>query len=349
MSGPIEPPEGYPSAQDGADERDRQQAGGGAAEGVEPGTWYANPDFDGRGGYSPVPPGAAFLPGAGSTASAGVGYSPGFVYRSEEPFAGAPDSAPQGGGSQLPGAGVANSASGSFAWADEDMEHGPELSRVRPPYAQFKTWEVRYPADVVVHGSRLTKAVALTFDNGPDPVLTPRILQLLARYQVPATFCCIGNRVRRYPELVRRIAEGGHAVVSHSMSHPDFCRISKAAAEVQLRETAVLIEQTTGRRPTLFRPPYGSVNDEVIATVREAGAKVLLWDVDSLDWTHAGGLQLAGNLLTHTRPGSVIAMHGADPRQLSPDHLQVIRYVVTTLQQYRFTFKTVPELISWSP
>lgn len=374
--------------------------------------WYANPYFDGRGGYlpyGPMPPyrgpfpyrapvpgpyrdlmgpydmrqspyGPAWTPYATGASPYGTAANPhavrGNSYNSmPNPYGGTGPSLygvtqypysemqyPHGTDAAVPD--VSNeyrsstSASGgslsnmddtaswdTFAWGTSDLQHGPENVVMRPPYAQFLRWQAAHPNEVIVHGPRTEKCVALTFDNGPDPLLTPRILQLLANHQVPATFCCIGSRVRQNANLLRRIVDNGHVIANHSLTHPDFCKITDAQAQLQLNETSLLIDDAIGRKPALFRPPYGSLSDPVIACAQKRGYHVLLWDVDSLDWTHPGGLQLAANLLAHTRPGSIIAMHSADEGHLNADHLQVLRYFITTLQEQKYTFQTVPDLV----
>lgn len=230
-------------------------------------------------------------------------------------------------------------------WGYPDLQQGPETMVTRPPYVEAKHWQARHPSQVILHGSRLSKDVALTFDNGPDAVFTPAILQLLASEGVAATFLCIGSRVRQHPELLRRIAAHGHAIGSHSLNHPDFCKITGAQAQVELSETAILVEETVGVKPTLFRPPYGSLNESVIQTVTECNYQILLWDVDSLDWTGLRGYQMASNVLAHTRPGSIIALHAADCGSHLVDHLQAIRYIIAMLRFQGYEFKTVPDLL----
>ncbi|SEK74386.1 polysaccharide deacetylase family protein [Streptacidiphilus jiangxiensis] len=168
----------------------------------------------------------------------------------------------------------------------------------------------------VEHGRRDRRQVALTFDDGPDPVLTRQILAVLARHGARATFFCVGHHVAALPEEVRRITEAGHELGNHSWSHPFLPDLTPAQLCEQIDRTAEAIARVTGREPSRFRPPYGSQTPEVLATLAGQRTTVTLWDVDSRDWARPGAERIATTVLEAVRPGSVVLLHeGAGDRR----------------------------------
>src|SRR6185436_1535956 len=101
--------------------------------------------------------------------------------------------------------------------------------------------------------------IAMTFDDGPSATLTPKLLDLLAAHHIKATFFVLGEMVAEHPEILARAAREGHEIASHSWSHPNFAKMSQESVRSQLQRTDDEIKNTTGKRPTLFRPPYGSI------------------------------------------------------------------------------------------
>ena len=160
-------------------------------------------------------------------------------------------------------------------------------------------------------------AIALTVDDGPDPQWTPRMLALLDRYRVKATFSVIGRQAAAHPDLVREVAQAGHVVANHTYTHPDLQRLSPAAVEREVVRASDAIEKATGTRPTLFRAPGGAWSREVLARCAHEGLRPLGWSVDPRDWSRPGTRHIAETILTQTRPGSIILEHdgGGDRRQ----------------------------------
>jgi peptidoglycan/xylan/chitin deacetylase (PgdA/CDA1 family)/sulfur carrier protein ThiS len=156
------------------------------------------------------------------------------------------------------------------------------------------------------------RTVALTFDDGPWPGSTRRILRVLARLHVPATFFTVGEQVERYPELVRLEARLGMAVGSHSWSHPyrtPFADLPRARlrAEVVRGEEAL---RAAGVEPQLFRPPGGSYSDELVELARRRGMRLVLWSVDPADWQpETTRKRLVRRVLRAVRPGSIVLLH----------------------------------------
>ncbi|WP_045697828.1 polysaccharide deacetylase family protein [Streptomyces rubellomurinus] len=161
------------------------------------------------------------------------------------------------------------------------------------------------------------KVVYLTFDDGPSPAYTPKVLAVLDRYGVRATFFEIGQNVSAHPGVTGQVARRGHSVQNHSWSHPDLRKLSGPAVDAQVRNTDRAIRAQTGRTPTCLRPPYGAVNATVRSRAAADGKQVVLWSVDPQDWARPGTAAIQSRVLRDVRPGSVILLHdgGGDRSQ----------------------------------
>ncbi len=150
---------------------------------------------------------------------------------------------------------------------------------------------IRPAQDMVIVQSRPNprdKLVALTFDDGPWPGQTDKILNILKREEVRATFFMLGVRVKLAPELARRVAEEGNQVANHSLGHRLLTTSKPKEIRRQIRGGADTIYEATGVLPTWFRPPYGAINKAVWKQVRTSRMHVALWTVDTRDWSRPG-------------------------------------------------------------
>lgn len=153
-------------------------------------------------------------------------------------------------------------------------------------------------------------AVALTFDDGPDPRWTPTVLQLLRQHRIRATFCLVGQHVARHPELVRLIAADGHALCNHSWSHDEAMqRRSAASVSADLARTTRIITDAAGRPPQFYRAPGGNWAPSAVAEARRQKLRLLGWSVDPYDWRRPAAAEIARRVLAGTRPGAVILLH----------------------------------------
>ena len=151
--------------------------------------------------------------------------------------------------------------------------------------------------------------ISVTFDASWGGDKTLKILDLLDQYNAKATFFLVGIWVDKYPELVQAIAERGHEIGNHSDSHAHFTQISEAQIRQELDSCSDKIEALTGKRPTLFRPPYGDYNSRVITVVRDEGYEAVQWSVDSLDWKNRGVDDLIKRATTNVQSGDIILFH----------------------------------------
>ncbi|MBK5288615.1 MAG: polysaccharide deacetylase family protein, partial [Acidimicrobiia bacterium] len=152
--------------------------------------------------------------------------------------------------------------------------------------------------------------VALTFDDGPSASITPQVLDVLARYNVKATFFVVGGYVAARPDLVRRAIAEGHSVQLHTMSHADLTRLTPSQLAAEVDPEITLLTQVTGIRPTCLRPPYGSWNSSVVNQLAQRNLSTIIWNVNPGD-TEAGSTtsSIAGRALAGARPGAVMGMH----------------------------------------
>lgn len=181
--------------------------------------------------------------------------------------------------------------------------------------------------------------IALTFDDGPNPVFTPQVLQVLDDYGVEATFFCIGEQAQKHPELVQQIQQAGDVLGVHGWDHTALTKLSPDEVDQQLRSTSDVIQQATGTTPTVFRPPYGSTDQTVVDVASTLGLTQVLWSVDSRDWQRPGTEAIVNAVLTHAHDGGVILMHdGGGDRS---ETVAALPQIISALQQRGFTFITL--------
>ena len=184
------------------------------------------------------------------------------------------------------------------------------------------------------------KVISLSFDAAWGNEDTQQLIDILEKYKIHATFFVVGDWVNKYPESVRALANAGHEIHNHSDDHPYMTKLS--ADEIIANVTACddKIEQITGVRPFLFRPPYGDYNDTVINTLRSIGHYPIQWDVDSLDWKETGTQDIIDRVLQKARPGSIVLFHNA--AKYTPEALPT---VIEGLIREGYSFVPVSELI----
>jgi len=159
--------------------------------------------------------------------------------------------------------------------------------------------------------------IALTFDDGPSATLTPKLLDLLAAHQMKATFFVVGQNAADNPAILKRALREGHEIANHSWSHPNLGKMSDDAVRRELRKTDDAIFAAIGKRPTFLRPPYGSITPRQKRWINEEfGYRIIIWDVDPLDWKRPGPTVVCNRILKETRPGSIVLAHDIHPATL---------------------------------
>jgi peptidoglycan/xylan/chitin deacetylase (PgdA/CDA1 family) len=184
--------------------------------------------------------------------------------------------------------------------------------------------------------------LAMTFDDGPHATNTPKLLEMAAERHIKLTFFVIGECVAQNPDVLRREIAEGHEISNHSWSHPNLAKLSDDGLRTQLRRTEDIIVKTAGIKPKLMRPPYGELTKrQRILMNHEFGYKVILWDVDPLDWKRPGSNVVAQRIIAGARPGSIILSH-----DIHPPTIEAMPQVFDALLAKGFKFVTVSELVA---
>ncbi len=194
------------------------------------------------------------------------------------------------------------------------------------------TCEVEVTIEIVQSPEPVTQppagTVALTFDDGPHPDHTPKVLDILDEYGVAATFFIIGQSAEQYPEIVHDMVRRGHSVLSHTYSHAWLTRHSNWSIEQELTKGAEAVAAITGSTPRCYRPPYGAINSRVRGIADGLGYEDIMWDVDPWDWKIPGSSYVSWHILRYTSDGDVILLHdpsGPSTYNALPDIIEGLR------------------------
>ncbi|AOY75894.1 polysaccharide deacetylase family protein [Clostridium formicaceticum] len=210
---------------------------------------------------------------------------------------------------------------------------------------QINSDKVEYGSEIVWNGPTDQKIVALTFDDGPHPRYTPKILDLLKEYDIKATFFVLGKHVERYPETVKRMIAEGHEIGNHTYSHINVRESSKEKIEEEFEKTQRAVFSLTGVKPQFFRPPFGFYNEATVGIAREAGCKIILWSThqDSKDWSNPGIYKIIETVLTKTQNGDIILLH--DYVEGESQTLEALKEILPELKNRGYSFVTISQVI----
>lgn len=164
-------------------------------------------------------------------------------------------------------------------------------------------------------GETSEKVVALTFDDGPDPLYTSEVLDVLKEYQTPAAFFCIGSKAERYPDIVCRMQAEGHLIGNHSYTHTNtfpFFPFKRMLADVV--KAQAILEEITSEKISFFRPPFGVTNPTIANVVKTLDFRVIGWSIRSFDTKGEATDKILNRILKQLAPGSVILLHDRMPR-----------------------------------
>ena len=181
--------------------------------------------------------------------------------------------------------------------------------------------------------------IALTFDDGPGPG-TRRILRALESVDGRATFCMVGDRVNDYAQTARMVAEQGSEIATHTLSHPNLAKLSAGEVRAELEQSIAAIEQVTGVRPGVLRPPYGSTSEDVQQVCREMGVVIANWNVDTEDWRVRDADAILNHVLDNARDGAIVLCH-----DLYPETAAAMEQAVEALAAQGYQLVSVSELL----
>ncbi len=189
-----------------------------------------------------------------------------------------------------------------------------------------------------------TKKIALTFDDGPHPRYTPQILEILEEYGIKATFFVVGQNAEYYPELVKAEVDGGHEVGNHTFTHANLRNGTYETVCGEILRTERMIYENTDFRSRLLRPPEGIYSQAVCDAAADFDYTIVLWSIDTRDWTHNPSDKIAEQVLAEVKGGDIILFHDFIGRDSpTPDALRII---IPKLLAQGYKFVTVSELIS---
>ena len=184
------------------------------------------------------------------------------------------------------------------------------------------------------------KKIALTFDDGPNEN-TLTILDILQKYDVKATFFCIGKNIEQHPEILKKIIEHGHIVANHTYSHSpvfDFYRKNRVIEEIV--KTDALIEKITGKKPQFFRPPYGVTNPSIRRAIEVTKHKVIGWNIRSMDGISKNSKAIFNRILKRISPGSVVLLHDTRAQTAA-----VLEQLLQTLCEKNYEVVSIEQLL----
>jgi len=187
------------------------------------------------------------------------------------------------------------------------------------------------------------KNIAITFDDGPDLKFTPQILDILQEKDVKATFFVVGMQVNKYPEVLERIESEGHMIGNHSYYHPSFTKLDSDELAAEINNTDDKIFEVTGHKPTIVRPPYGAVNDEVREQLQEWNKEVVLWNIDPRDWDGTPVDDMFENIMDHARDGGNILLHSFGSKHVE-NTVKLLPLIIDELRAEGYSFVTVDKL-----
>lgn len=186
------------------------------------------------------------------------------------------------------------------------------------------------------------KLIALTFDDGPWPNSTVQVLNILKQNDIKGTFFVVGQNVKNYPDLTKRIVAEGHAIANHTWHHW-YHAMNPQVAAYEVANTTDIIYKTTGVRTGLFRPPGGIMNNGVVAYARSNKYAIIMWSSDSIDYSRPAVPKLINNVFRGAKPGGIVLMHdgGGDRTQT----VKALPEIISRFRKQGYEFVTVPELL----
>lgn len=224
------------------------------------------------------------------------------------------------------------------------ISDGPEINHRQPVSPDLTKL---YPKLILRQGNPKVKTIALTFDDGPDFNYTPKILDVLKKYNVKATFFVVGTQIQKYPATFRRMIQEGHEIGSHGFQHLKITELTDAQIRDILNKNNNLIMKQTGTRTVTYRPPYGALDPHSIESIGKYGYKIVLWTIDSLDWRGLKKEQVIANVLPKLKEGYIILQHCAadSAKENLSGTIEALPEIIKTAKNKGFQFVTVNQLL----
>ena len=195
---------------------------------------------------------------------------------------------------------------------------------------------------------RGSKQIALTYDDGPNDPHTLKLLEVLARHEVHATFFMIGRYVRQRPDIVLDVARAGHVIGNHTLTHPLLIFESAVQTRTELVECRAALTDAVGKHSNLFRPPFGGRRPVTLRTARELGFETIMWNVTGYDWNAHSAAQVEKKVVGQIHGGDAILLHDGGHRAMGADRGPTVIATDNLIRRYKdqgFQFVTVTEMM----
>jgi peptidoglycan-N-acetylglucosamine deacetylase len=197
-------------------------------------------------------------------------------------------------------------------------------------------------------GTRKGNQIALTFDDGPNDPDTLKLLEVLARHNVRATFFLIGQYVRKRPDIVRAIAQSGHVIGNHTYTHPQLIWELAVRVRDELTQCRSAIQDAIAEHSNLFRPPFGGRRPGTFSVVRELGLEPIMWNITGYDWDAPSADYIERKVTRRIRGGDVVLLHDGGHRAFGSDRSATVQAVSRLIPAYKaqgYEFVTIPEMM----
>lgn len=204
-----------------------------------------------------------------------------------------------------------------------------------------------YEDIIIKKGNEDEKIIALTFDDGPDEVFTPQVLDILKKNDVKATFFLVGENLKQNKEIVKRQFEEGHEIGNHTYTHINVAKSGYDKVYEEITKTQEEIKEITGVEPKLFRPPYRAMSRHMCDIVKNKNMNIILWsNLDPRDWSNPGVYSIVNTIESKVENGNIILLHDYNNlRNSKSQTIQALESVIPYLKEQGYKFVTISELI----
>lgn len=224
---------------------------------------------------------------------------------------------------------------------DEDSENVDDDEKDNTDETESKDKPNSGSIKVHYSGNGAQKLAALTFDDGPESIVTPQILDILDDYDIKATFFVLGQNAARFEDVLKDIYDRGHEIGNHSWSHKYLPKISKSSKENEILKTEQLLVDVLGDYTSIFRPPYGAVKAQDKQLIDSLGYKIVNWSVDTRDWAGTSGEQIMKYVKQQLKPGGIILMHNSG----NANTVKILPTMIEWVREQGYEFVTVTEIL----